>query len=184
MIQKIWLLITTSHPVYNIDKIYLDAYTQVSTPGGNRYPEVNDAINKRVEKGALIINYVGHGGEVGWSHERVLEVPDIKEWKNLNNMPVFVTATCEFSRYDDPERISAGEYAFLNPNGGGIALFTTTRLTYAGSNFVLTSNFFTNAFQRINGNYHKMGDLIMQKTVPGLPPIPGNLYCWVILRFK
>ena len=154
-------LITTSHPVYNIDKIYLDAYTQVSTPGGNRYPEVNDAINKRVEKGALIINYVGHGGEVGWSHERVLEVPDIKEWKNLNNMPVFVTATCEFSRYDDPERISAGEYAFLNPNGGGIALFTTTRLTYAGSNFVLTSNFFTNAFQRINGNYHKMGDLIM-----------------------
>jgi len=154
-------LITSTHPVYNIDKIYLDAYTQVSTPGGNRYPEVNEAINKRVEKGALIVNYVGHGGEVGWSHERVLEVPDIKNWRNFNNMPVFMTATCEFSRFDDPGRVSAGEYVFLNPHGGGIALFTTTRATFAGSNAVLSFNFYEAAFERINGQFLKMGDIIM-----------------------
>ncbi len=154
-------LITENHPVYNIDKIYLDAYTQVSTPGGNRYPEVNEAINKRVEKGALIMNYIGHGGEVGWAHERVLEVPDINGWRNFNNMPVFMTATCEFSRYDDPGRVSAGEYVFLNPSGGGIALFTTTRATFAGSNAVLSKNFYETAFDRFNGQFLKMGDIIM-----------------------
>jgi len=154
-------LVAAKHPVYNIDKIYLDAYQQISSPGGQRCPEVNDAINKRVDKGALIISYTGHGGELGWAHERVLEVPDIRGWTNFDNMPVFVTATCEFSRYDDPERVSAGEWVFLNPNGGGIALFTTTRPTFAGSNFALASNFFNIAFDQVGGDYLMMGDLIM-----------------------
>jgi len=154
-------IIENGYKEFTPDKIYLDAYKQVSTPGGNRYPEVNDAINKRVEKGALIMNYVGHGGEVGWSHERVLEVPDIKSWTNWDHMPVFMTATCEFSRYDDPERISAGEYVFLNPRGGGVALFTTTRLTFAGYNKSLSMNFYNNAFKKINGENYRMGDLIV-----------------------
>ena len=147
-------------PNYNVDKIYLDAYTQVSTPGGARYPEVNDAINKRIAKGTMVINYVGHGGELGWAHERVLEVPDIQNWTNYNKLPVFVTATCEFSRMDDPAVISAGEYVFLNPKGGGIALFTTTRATFAGGNLSLTSNFYSHLFEKENGEYHRMGDLI------------------------
>ncbi len=155
-------IIYAQHPVYNIDKIYLDAYKQISTPGGQRAPEVNEAINKRMDKGALIINYTGHGGELGWAHERVLEVPDIKAWTNFSNMPVFVTATCEFSRYDDPERVSAGEWVFLNPNGGGIALFTTTRPTFAGSNFALATNFYNVAFNKVNGEYPRMGDLILE----------------------
>ncbi|MBL7137836.1 MAG: type IX secretion system sortase PorU [Bacteroidales bacterium] len=160
-VEELTDMVSVQHPVYNIDKIYLDAYQQISTPGGQRCPEVNDAINKRVDKGALIINYTGHGGELGWAHERVLEVPDIKAWTNFGNMPVFITATCEFSRYDDPERVSAGEWVFLNPNGGGIALFTTTRPTFAGSNFALATNFYNVAFDKVNGEYLRMGDLIL-----------------------
>lgn len=152
--------IAQQHPVYNIDKIYLDAYSQLSTPGGQRIPDVNDAINKRVSNGALIMNYTGHGGEVGWAHERVLEVADINSWTNMDNMPVFVTATCEFSRYDDPERVSAGELVFLNPNGGGIALFTTARPTFAQTNYELASSFYDIAFSKQDGHYMKMGDLI------------------------
>ncbi|MCX6279746.1 MAG: type IX secretion system sortase PorU [Bacteroidetes bacterium] len=154
-------IIEQSYKDYNVDKIYSDAYTMLSTPGGARYPEVNDAINKRVEKGSLIVNYVGHGGELGWAHERILEVPDIKKWSNFSKMPVFVTATCEFSRFDDPERVSAGEWVFLNPQGGGSALFTTTRLTFAGPNKSLLENFYANVFKKHNGQYMKMGDLLV-----------------------
>ncbi len=154
-------ILETSYKDFNSDKIYLDSYVQVSTPGGYRYPEVNEAINKRVEKGALIVNYVGHGGEVGWSHERVLEVADINSWTNYEKMPVFLTATCEFSRFDDPDRVSAGEYVFLNPKGGGVALLTTTRLTYAGLNKTLSLNFYNNAFKKVDGQYYRMGDLIV-----------------------
>jgi len=144
---------------YNIDKIYLDAYVQISTPGGARYPEVNDAINQRIAKGTLVINYVGHGGELGWAHERVLEDPDIQNWTNYNKLPVFVTATCEFSRMDDPSVVSAGELVFLNPHGGGIALFTTTRATFAGGNLDVTSRFYSHLFEMVNGQHHRMGDL-------------------------
>ncbi len=164
---------------YNIDKIYSDAYTMISTPGGGRYPEVNEAINKRVGKGSLLVNYIGHGGEVGWAHERILEVADIKNWRNFNNMPVFVTATCEFSRFDDPERVSAGEWVFLNAQGGGIALFTTTRLTYAGTNQSLLVNFYDDVFKKTSGSYMKMGDLLVAaKTDMGSS---ANIHAFVLL---
>ena len=136
--NKLATLVDTSYNNINVDKIYLDSYQQVATPGGDRYPTVSEAINKRVEKGCLVLNYTGHGGEVGLAHERIIEVSQINSWNNKNNLPLFFTATCEFSRFDDPERTSAGEYVFLNPNGGGIALFTTVRLVFASPNFSLT----------------------------------------------
>jgi hypothetical protein len=172
-------IIDNSYKRYNVDKIYSDAYTMLSTPGGARYPEVNEVINKRVGKGSLIMNYVGHGGEVGWAHERILEVADIKNWRNFNNMPVFVTATCEFSRFDDPERISAGEWVFLNNTGGGIALFTTTRLTFAYPNQTLLVNFYNNVFRKSSGRYMKLGELLrVAKTGMGSS---ANVHAFVLL---
>lgn len=152
-------LVDTTYGNYNIDKIYLDAYQQEATPGGNRYPAVADAINKRIEKGCLIINYTGHGGEVGLAHERIIEVSQINKWSNANNLFLFFTATCEFSRYDDPERTSAGEYSFLNPNGGSIGLLTTVRLVFASPNFYLNVDFYEAAFEPINGRMPRLGDL-------------------------
>ncbi len=144
---------------FNVDKIYFDAYVQVATPGGDRYPDVADAINKRVEKGALIMNYTGHGGEVGLAHERVVEVSQINSWKNINNMPFWVTATCELSRFDDPERTSAGEYIFLNPTGSGIGLLTTTREAFASPNFVINTNFYNVVLTPVNGKMPTLGDV-------------------------
>ena len=152
--------IKNNNPVYNVDKIYLDAYVQLSTPGGQRYPDVNVAIDERVEKGALIINYIGHGGQLGWAHERVLEISDIEGWRNMYNMPVFVTATCQFSVFDDPSTISAGELVLLNNLGGGAALFTTSRLTISSTNQALNDSFFNRAFIKTNGKYPCLGDII------------------------
>jgi len=156
------------YPDYNIAKILFDAYPQVITPGGQRYPEVNIAINQRVGKGALVINYTGHGGEEGWSHESVLEIKDINAWTNYNNMPLFVTATCEFSRYDDPGRVSAGELVILNPNGGGIGLLTTSRVAFSSSNFNLSKVLYKNILKQENGRYPCGCGPIPQKTSANL----------------
>jgi hypothetical protein len=152
-------LVDTTYDNYNIDKIYLDAYQQVQTPGGERYPDVNEAITRRVERGCLIMNYTGHGGEVGLAHERVMEVHQINSWQNMCNLPLFVTATCEFARYDDPGRTSAGEYVILNSLGGGIGLFTTVRLVYSTPNFVLNRNFYRTVFEPVNGEMPHVGDV-------------------------
>jgi hypothetical protein len=145
---------------FNIERIFSDAFQQIITPGGARYPDVNKAIDRRVRNGAFLINYIGHGGELGWAQERILDVPTILEWSNTNNLPVFMTATCEFTRFDDPLRTSAGEYVLLNGNGGGIALMTTTRLVYSGPNFVITSNFYDALLNRPEGEtVTRLGDI-------------------------
>ncbi len=129
---------------YNVKKIYIDAYREELGTGGQRNPAAQEEIVRSVEKGALIINYTGHGGEVGWAEERILNTDDINGWKNGFKLPIFFTATCEFSRFDDPARASAGEMALLNPNGGGIALFTTVRLVNSGDNWSLNTHFYNN----------------------------------------
>lgn len=153
-------LIDTTYRNYNTEKIFLDAYPQISTPGGQRAPDANLAINQRMDKGALIVNYTGHGGETGWAHERILEVNDVLSWTNFDRMPVFMTATCEFSRYDDPLRVSAGEMVFLNTKGGGVALFTTARPTFGTPNFNLARNFYNIALKPTDTGMPFLGDLI------------------------
>lgn len=151
-------------PCLNLAKIYLDAYVQVSTPGGQRYPDAEVALRDRIQKGLLLVNYVGHGGEVGWAHERLLDVQTIEGWTNLDRLPLFMTATCEFSRWDDPGRTSAGELVLLNPNGGGIGLMTTTRIAYSGANQLLAQDFYDHAFQTLDelGRDQRFGDIYRQ----------------------
>jgi hypothetical protein len=122
--------IKTNKPGFNIKKIYCDAYKQETSAGGERYPDVNTAIDNAMESGTLIINYFGHGGINGWANERILEVPQIQNWKNKDKLPLFITVTCEFSRFDNPLSPTAGEFTFSNPNGGSINMITTSREIY------------------------------------------------------
>lgn len=149
-----------NHPSYNLLKVYIDAFPQVTTSTGPRYPEVNKAIEDNLNRGVLILNYTGHGGIAGLAHEQILLKEEIKRWNN-SVYPLFVTATCEFSRFDEYEITTAGEEVLLNENGGGIALLSTTRLVYSGPNFVLNQEFFRNfAGRENNGDYYRLGDLM------------------------
>ena len=142
-----------------IDKIYLDAYTQESTPNGELAPEVNAAINNRMEKGSLVMNYTGHGGEVQLSEERILQRKDVDSWRNGPMYPMMITGTCEFSRYDDHNRTSLGEYSFLNPYGGMIAMFTTSRPTSGNHNLAFNKGVYRNLFKVEGGENTRIGDV-------------------------
>jgi hypothetical protein len=119
--------LSNRHPFYNFVKVYADAFQQVSTAGSQRYPDVQDEIFRQVQSGALITNYIGHGGEVGWAQEQILRLEEINNWTNIDRLSIFVTITCAFSRFDEIWRTSAGEQVLLNPRGGGVALLSTTR---------------------------------------------------------
>ncbi|MEE2954179.1 MAG: type IX secretion system sortase PorU [Bacteroidota bacterium] len=146
----------------NIKKLYLDNFEQISTPGGPRSPAMQTAINRQIKKGSLLINYTGHGGELGWTQERILEVDQINQWDNINRLPLFMTATCKFSRFDDPEKTSAGEKVLLNPEGGAIALLTTTRLVYSSPNYNLNTKFINTLFNEGSTTAYRLGDIFKQ----------------------
>ena len=156
----------TLSPGIRINKIFSDAFTKVVVPGGKRYPEVNKLITKQVETGSLIMNYTGHGGLIGWSKSYILDLPMIHSFNNFDNLPLFITATCEFSRFDDPEFTSAGEYVFLNKHGGGIALLTTTRLAYAHANIVVNRRIYEHVLEKVNGALPRLGDLVRLSKIP------------------
>lgn len=126
------------HPQYIYNKVFFDAYQQISTPGGERYPEATEDIYNNVQSGQLITCYLGHGGPKGWAQERVLQASHINDWDNLDAMTVMITATCSFAGYDDPELISAGEHAILNSKGGVVSLLTTVRSVFTNGNKALT----------------------------------------------
>ena len=148
-----------------VDKIYLDAYNQINSPGGQIAPDVNAAINSRMEKGTLVLNYVGHGGEVQLAEEKIMQRKDVDAWRNGPMYPLMITGTCEFSRYDDHMRTSLGEYAFLNPYGGMIAMFTTSRVTYGDQNKAFIKGIYNNLFRIVGEEHNRLGDVYrMAKT--------------------
>jgi len=149
-----------NEPIVNQEKVYFDAFQQISTPGGQRYPQAETTLKENIFKGQLILNYLGHGGNKGWAQERVLKLSDIEAWNNPDKMPVLITATCSFTSYDDPTIVSAGEAAILKEKSGAIALFTTTRAVYASQNKKLTEAAFDTIFSADNGTNIRLGEIL------------------------
>lgn len=152
--------VRNEHPVFNMNKIYFDAYQQETTPGGERFPKATEAINRDIYKGVLVMNYMGHGGSTGWAQERVLTLNDINSWDNYYKLPLLVTATCSFAGYDEPSITSAGETAILKEAGGVIALFTTTRAVFTTANKVLTASVFSLIFQSPGEEIESIGEIL------------------------
>jgi hypothetical protein len=148
-------------PVFDQQKIYLDAYRQESGSGGSRYPQVNQAISNQVYNGVLIWNFNGHGGPVRLTDETVVDQEAVNAWNNANRLPLFITATCDFAPYDNPYVNSLGENILLRPNTGAIALMTTTRVVFAFSNRIMNNNYLQFALQPdANGVYRSLGDAV------------------------
>ncbi|MBW6535248.1 MAG: type IX secretion system sortase PorU [Mariniphaga sp.] len=158
--EKLANYLNENHGEFITDKIYFDAYQQITGPGGESYPEVTEAINQRVKDGVLVLNYVGHANDRWLADEKVLDISHINSWSNSQRLFIFVTATCEFSRFDTDDT-SAGEYVLFNSNGGGIGLFSTTRLVFAYSNFLLSRSFYNFVFKKdSNGENYRLGDIM------------------------
>lgn len=160
-IEPFYNYVENNHPMMNANKIYLDAFTQKTSAAGERYPEVNDLINRNFASGNLVMTYIGHGGESGLAQERILTNNQINELSNIDRLPLFVSATCEFTRFDNNAEISAGEYLYLNPNGGAIALMTTTRSVYINVNSIVNVAFYQNVFKPdANNRPQTFGEII------------------------
>ncbi len=147
-------------PAFNVEKIYLDAYQQETSTGSQSYPEARLDMFRKVQRGCLVTNYIGHGGEIGLASERLLQLQDVNAWTNIDALSLFLTITCEFTRFDDPKRVSAGEQLLLNPNGGAIALLSTTRVVGVQGAVDLNDAIFDTVLARPGGQPQTLGQII------------------------
>lgn len=150
-----------SAQVYNVYKVYCDAFHEIATPAGSRYPMANKAINDRINSGTFLTSYSGHGSPDRWAHEAILTSDDYNSWRNKNKLPVMVTATCDFGRFDVPGHRSAGARLTIIPDGGSIAMITTTQVVYSTPNTKLNQRYTEAQFTKDRtGNWRSIGEAL------------------------
>lgn len=134
---------------FDLNKIYLAAYPTVLTALGRTKPGVFDEIINTVNRGTLILNYVGHGSPDLWAHERVfVKSATIPLMKNKNYF--FLTAaTCDFGYYDIPAFQSATELLIVKDNSGAIGAFTSSRPVYSFENAALNEAFYSSLLRSL-----------------------------------
>ena len=144
---------------YIVDRIYWDDYPIEVSATGKRYPTVTKAIYNALDKGALIVNYSGHGSSNLLSHEMVWKASDMAAVKSPR-APLWVTASCDIGPFDIGDN-SVAESAIMNANGGAIGLFTTTRTVMQSYNSVINKEFSKLLMEPVNsGNMIAVGDAV------------------------
>lgn len=154
--------IVANKPFINFKKILMDAYQQVTSAGGDRYPKAREEMFSSFEKGALVFNYLGHGGEDGLANERIWDKPDGTNLNNQYRYPLFITLTCDFSRFDNPLRPTAGEYTYWNPKGGSISMLTTIRSIGQIGAESFNTTLAEKLFSYNSNNYYSIGECLRQ----------------------
>ncbi|MEM6343386.1 MAG: type IX secretion system sortase PorU [Bacteroidota bacterium] len=156
--------INQANACINLDKIFMDNYPMEITAGKSRFPEGREALLTALDRGSLIVNYTGHGGEFAWSNSRILENSDIGNMLNTDKLPAVITATCEFGRFDNPDLRSGAELMVLEPAVGAIAMFTTVRLVFSGPNETLNRNFYNHAlsYDEDKNRMPTIGEIMMK----------------------
>jgi hypothetical protein len=152
--------ISAQNPFFNVVKIHADAFQQASSSAGDRYPEVNNVIKNAIEVGAILVNYFGHGGEDFLAKERIFDKNDAQAVNNQCKYNCFVTITCEYTKFDDPNRPTAGEFTYWNKSGGAISLVTTTRQIFVSVGVSFNVVFSDYIFRKIDGEYPSIAEAL------------------------
>lgn len=156
-------------------KFYLDMFDQSGDPLVNN--PAQDALTQALNDGAFLLDYMGHGNPLQLTDitERVITKSFISNLTNRHKLPLMVAATCDFGQYDNPATLSGGESFLLSRNGGAIALICTTRKVYAHTNYPLNQSLHYALFNKIDGKYPRLGDIMkFTKNASLLGPVNRN----------
>lgn len=163
--------IEENYPDFIINKIYEDAFERVTETNGYRYPTATQALLDRINNGVLALNFIGHGSTSTWTHEYLLQYSNINALAN-DKLGLWITATCDFSRYDSNEK-SAGELALLKRKGGAIALFSTVRTVYISHNTEMNRYITKHLLTKENGKPLRLGDIL--RNAKSEPDLSSNI---------
>ncbi len=162
-IEEMTDALNATNPIFMQSKLYADAVPHVATAGGVKFPAVTRGINNQIFNGTFLMNYIGHGSPQRWAAEEILFQGDVDRWNNIDKMPIIITATCDFGRFDKPEEESVGAIMVTRKDGGAIAALTTTQVVYEGTNNMLNKAYLESQFTQLsNGAYLSFGEAFME----------------------
>jgi hypothetical protein len=152
-------------PSFEVARIYSDDPKSEYYGGGQ---EVIDGINN----GALIVNFLGHGGGSIWSDNRMLGLEDIPLLENGQKLPFVISMTCYTGYFDNPHGSSLSEDMIKSENGGAIAFYGSTGLGWLTGDYNLASEIFASIFK---SNITTIGQIITNAEIQFLAKNPYYL---------
>lgn len=144
---------------FQINKTYLDQFPQELTNGFYSSSAAQKASLALFNQDADFIHFLGHGSESAWTDEKVITNNELQTLKNNRNLPLLLTATCQFGRFDDPNQLSGAEISLLSNQGGAIGLISTTRPVFQSSNYLFGQAFYRQLANNLNNKNYRLGDL-------------------------
>ncbi|MFO7678344.1 MAG: C25 family cysteine peptidase [Thermoplasmatota archaeon] len=96
-------------------------------------------IYNALEDGVFILNHRDHGMINGWG-DPYFTTAHFNDFSNPDLLPVIFSINCLTGRFDDNECFA--EALLRKPDGGGVAVFAASRISYSGYNDFLCLGFY------------------------------------------
>jgi hypothetical protein len=112
-------------------------FPKIGSPFAYPFPDLQDKLISRLDAGALIAGYVGHGAPThfddvhyNYNYYQLGSTWDLERLRIGDGKPFFLALTCSNGFFDLGERMqSVAEVLVLNP-GGAIAAFASSRVSH------------------------------------------------------
>jgi hypothetical protein len=137
-------------PNFTVERIYLS-----QTPAGEAHQLAIDGLNR----GALLLNYIGHGSVVDMAEEKLLSVTDMDSLTNGQMLPVVTAMTCGVGQFAIPGYESLAQGLIMKNQGGAVAVWAPSGLSFNKDAVYLNRAFFQSAF--VEGE-RILGDVILK----------------------
>lgn len=131
-----------------IDRVYVYLHTYPDGPNDTKPGAKVDILKAINGEGVVLWNYIGHGSPFKISDESVFLDSDAGTLTNDAKPGVFVAASCDVGRYNDPSVQSLGERLIMNAGGGCLAVISATEIALSNQNAELNRVLFDLIFGR------------------------------------
>ncbi len=118
-------------------------------------PSPHTTIVNAFNSGSLLVDYLGHGSVELWSSD-VFDSGDATNLTNGTKLPVVMGMTC-LNTYLDPYTENLGAALIKAPNGGAVAVWSSSSLTDPYPQFLMNKEFLRQLFAQPNLT---LGDVI------------------------
>jgi hypothetical protein len=108
--------------------------------------------------GPMLVNYFGHGSVETWTGGGILRTSDVPSLTNGNRLPLLFGMTCLNGHFHDLTSVSLGEALLTAPNGGAVATWVSSALTFAPGQQAMGRSLYQYIFQ--GGSSPLLGDAI------------------------
>ena len=186
------------HLPKHVDRAYVYLHTYPDGPGRTKPGAKADIKNTINGDGIVAFNYIGHGSPFKLSDESVLIDVDAGTFVNASKLPLFVAASCDVGKFNDPRVQSLGERLLFGVGGGTIAVISASEIAFSFPNVTFNYALYDELFDRSsatgqfwepigrallnaklqtgtdpfdiqnNQKYHLMGDAAVQLHLPQL----------------